>query len=249
VFVVSGLDGGRAFNLRRIERYLALARESGATPVVVLNKADVCRDIEACVREAETTAFGAPVYPVSATERIGLDLLRGHLTHGRTAALLGSSGVGKSALVNALLGVERQATFAVREDDRRGRHTTTSREMILLPGGGIIIDTPGMRELRMWGDEDSLADTFEDVAELATQCRFRDCRHQREPGCAIHRAIGQGVLDTGRFDSYLRLQREIARLARRQDHKARLAERLRWKKISQRSRAYRIASEREEFSP
>ncbi|UCD56559.1 MAG: ribosome small subunit-dependent GTPase A [Candidatus Hydrogenedentota bacterium] len=232
VFIVSGLDGGRAFNLRRIERYLALAWESGASPVVVLNKVDVCSDVEAYVREAETVAFGIPIYPVSATESIGLDLLRGHFKRGSTAVLLGSSGVGKSALVNALLSAERQATSAVREHDLRGRHTTTRREMIFLPNGGIIIDTPGMRELRMWGDERSVNDTFSEIEELATKCRFRDCNHQGEPGCAVQRAIDQGNLDADRFGSFQRLQREIAHLARRKDQNARLEEKAREKKFS-----------------
>jgi ribosome biogenesis GTPase len=238
VFIVSGLDGGRGFNLRRIERYLALAWESGASPVVVLNKVDVCPDVDAYVREAEMIAFGIPVYPVSALECIGLDFLRGHLNRGQTAALLGPSGVGKSALVNALLGSEQQATGSVRAGDSKGRHTTTRREMIFLPEGGIIIDTPGMRELRLWGDESSVTDTFSDIEELATECRFRDCKHRQEPGCAIHRAIGQGVLDAGRFESYLRLQREMAHLARRQDQSARLAEKAKWKKISRWAREH-----------
>ncbi len=244
VFIVSGLDGGRAFNLRRVERYLALAWESGANPVVVLNKADLCRDADAALEAAESIAFGIPVYAVSAIERTGIGLLRGHVETGQTVALLGSSGVGKSALVNALLGDDRQATGAVREDDLRGRHTTTHREMIPLPGGGIVIDTPGMRELRMWGSEDCVADTFSDIEELAAQCRFRDCRHQREPGCAVHHAIGQGALDAGRYDSYVRLQREMAHLARRQDHKVRQAEKARGKKLSQWSRQYYKATGR-----
>ncbi len=238
VFIVSGLDGGRAFNVRRIERYLALAWESGASPVLVLNKVDVCDDVEARIREAEAVAFGIPVYPVSATQQTGIDRLRNHLRNGMTGALLGSSGVGKSALVNVLLGSDRQATGAVREDDLRGRHTTVHRELFRVPGGGVIIDTPGMRELRMWGDESSVSDTFGDIEELATRCRFRDCRHMREPGCAIHQAIEQGALDAGRYESYLRLQREMAHLARRQDNKARLAEKARAKKLSQLQRQY-----------
>ena len=233
VFIVNALDGGRAFNPRRIERYLALAWESGASPVLVLNKVDVCPDVDACMRESEAIALGIPIHPVSATEDIGIDLLREHLRQGETAALIGSSGVGKSALVNALLGTDKQETGAVREDDLRGRHTTVSRELILLPDSGMIIDTPGMRELRMWGNESSVSDTFGDIEELATQCRFRDCRHQQEPGCAIHHAIGQGVLDGGRFDSYLRLQREMAHHASRQNHKDRLAEKARGKQLSQ----------------
>jgi ribosome biogenesis GTPase len=238
VFIVSALDGGRAFNPRRIERYLALAWESGATPVLVLNKVDVCPDVNACIRESEAIALGVPIHPVSATEGIGIDALREHLRKGETAALIGSSGVGKSALVNVLLGEDRQETGAVREDDLRGRHTTVCRELILLPDGGMIIDTPGMRELRMWGNESSVSDTFGDIKELGTQCRFRDCRHQREPGCAIHDAIGQGVLDAGRYDSYLRLQREMEHLARRQGHKARLTEKARGKQLSKFIRRY-----------
>ena len=233
VFIVSALDGGRAFNLRRIERYLALAWESGASPVLVLNKVDLCSDVEACVRSAGTVALGIPIYPVSATEGMGIDLLRGHFLKGQTGALLGSSGVGKSALVNALLGTERQVTGEVRGDDMRGRHTTVRRELILLPDGGVIIDTPGMRELRMWGTESALADTFSDIEELATQCRFRDCKHGREPDCGIQQAIAGGVLDAGRYESYLRLQREMAHLASRKDHKLRQAEKARGKKLSQ----------------
>jgi len=237
-FIVSGLDGGRNFNLRRMERYLTLARESGVTPVIVLNKADVCKGPEAFVREAETVAPGLPIYAVSALTREGLGAIRNLLGPGHTAVLLGSSGVGKSALINALLEEERQAVNTVRTADLQGRHTTTRRELIMLPAGVMVIDTPGMRELQMWGEEESVSHTFRDIEELATQCRFRDCRHQREPGCAIHRAISEGVLDADRFDSYLRLQREMAHLARRQDHKARLAEKLKWKKIRQWSRRY-----------
>jgi len=243
VFIVSGLDGGRAFNLRRIERYMALAWESGASPVLVLNKVDACSDPEAHVIEAGTMASGVPVHPVSATECIGIDLLRVYLKKGRTAALLGSSGVGKSALVNALLGTDRQTTGDVRADDLRGRHTTVRRELILLPHGGVIIDTPGMRELRMWGTESSVSGTFSDIEELAAQCRFRNCKHRGEPGCAVHHAIGQGVLDAGRYDSYVRLQREMAHLAGRRDHKARQARKAQAKRLSQRSRQHYKESE------
>ena len=156
VFIVSGLDGGRNFNLRRIERYLTLAWSSGATPVIVLNKVDLCTDIDIYIRSVETIAPGIAIHPVSAKEQIGLDALRNYLGRGKTAAFLGSSGVGKSALINSLLGVEKQKTGEVREDDRMGRHTTTKRELIILPGGGMVIDTPGMREIQMWAGEEDL---------------------------------------------------------------------------------------------
>lgn len=232
VFLVSGLDGVRNFNLRRIERYLSLAWESGATPVIVLNKIDVCDDADARVREVEGIAFGTAIHPTSATERLGLDALCEYLTAGQTVALLGSSGVGKSALINALLGGERQDVAEVREDDGRGRHTTTRRELILLPTGGIVIDTPGMREVQLWSDEDTMDGAFADVEELAARCRFTDCAHQTEPGCAVRNAIEEGGLESARLDSYLKLQRELERLARRKDQRARQTEQEKGKKIA-----------------
>lgn len=238
VFIVSGLDGGRNFNLRRLERYLALALESRASPVAVLNKADVCPDVESRVREAGEIAFGVPVHAVSALTGQGLDLLTRYLAPGRTVAFLGSSGVGKSALINSLLGAEQQAVNTLRKGDLQGRHTTARRELIVLPGGGIVIDTPGMRELQLWGAEDSVSNAFTDIEALAGQCRFGNCSHRDEPCCAVHKAIGAGVLDPGRLDSYLRLQREMAHHARRQDHRARMAEKAKWKAVKQWSRDY-----------
>ena len=232
VFLVSGLDGGRNMNLRRIERYLAIARASGAEPVIVLNKVDVCPDIEVHIKEAATIASGVPIHAISATARIGMDVFKQYLGKGCTAALLGSSGVGKSAIINALLGEERLATGAVRQSDLEGRHTTTRRELILLPGGGAVIDTPGMREIQVWGDEQSLDSAFIDISELAKGCRFTDCRHDKEPGCAVREALRRGELDMSHFKSYLKIQRELQHLATRQEGNAAIAEKTRWKQIS-----------------
>jgi len=231
VFLVSGLDGD--FNVRRIERYLSPAWDSGANPVIVLNKADLCGDLDGRVAEVEAVAFGVPVLTTSAADGAGMVALRTHAGPGKTAAFLGSSGVGKSSLINALLGTERQKVVTVRDDDSRGRHTTTRRELILLPGGGLVIDTPGMRELQLWADEEGMRHTFADVEDLAAQCRFRDCGHGNEPGCAVREAIEEGVLEAGRYQSYLKQQRELQHLARRQDHRARLDEKAKWKKITQ----------------
>jgi ribosome biogenesis GTPase len=232
VFIVSGLDGGRNFNLRRIERYLTLAWSSGATPVMVLNKVDLCNDINAHIRSVESIAPGVSIHPVSAKQKIGLEALRNYLTKGNTAAFLGSSGVGKSALINALLGVEKQVTGEVREDDRMGRHTTTRRELLLLPGGGIVIDTPGMREIQLWAGEEDLQGAFQDIEMLAKRCHFADCSHNAESGCAVKIAIDRGELDPARLDSYQKLQNELKYLASREEHITRLYEKMKWKKIA-----------------
>ncbi|MEZ4653039.1 MAG: ribosome small subunit-dependent GTPase A [Candidatus Eisenbacteria bacterium] len=236
VFLVSGLD--HDFNPRRIERYLTATWESGASPVVVLNKADVAVDLAAAVAEVESVAIGVPVVSISALESRGLEVLSPWLVPGSTVALLGSSGVGKSTLVNALCGESRQRTHAVREGDSRGRHTTTHRELVRLPGGALLVDTPGMRELQLWGGEESADTAFPEVVALADACRFHDCRHRTEPDCAIRSAIERGDLDPARFAAWQKLQRELAHFARRHDARAQSEIRARWKQVAKAHRKH-----------
>jgi ribosome biogenesis GTPase len=209
VFLVCGLDGD--FNLRRLERYLTLTAESGAAAVVVLNKADVCDSLEERLAETATVAREAPIVPASTRTEGGLDGVRAFLTYGRTVALLGSSGVGKSTVVNCILGEERLRTNEVRESDSRGRHTTTHRELMPLPGGGALIDTPGMRELQLWAGQESVDRTFDEIAETAKGCRFRDCSHAGEEGCAVERALAEGAIGEERWKSYRKLLGEARR--------------------------------------
>lgn len=223
VFVVGALDGGRNFNLRRIERYLALVRESGAKGALLLNKADLCEDVAGKVAEAESVASGVPVHAVSALKRTGLAAIRSLLKRGQTTVLLGASGVGKSALVNTLADDdEAKETGEVRENDRRGRHTTTYRELLPLPGGALLLDTPGLREVQLWGEGETLAEVFPDVVELAAQCRFRDCRHESEPGCAVQAALTTGALEGRRLDHYRQLSAEMDQLVERQARRAQI---------------------------
>jgi ribosome biogenesis GTPase len=232
VFIVAGLD--HEFNPRRIERYVVAAWDSGATPVLVLNKADICPDVEAHVGQALDTAPGVPVVPVSAKEGSGLGSLTPHLSPGTTVVLLGPSGVGKSSLVNRLAQADLQVVAAVREADGKGRHTTTARELIPLPGGALLIDTPGLRELQLAADESGLDAAFDDIAALAERCRFSDCRHDQEPGCAVKQAMERGELPPSRLASFRRLQRELRRAAVRRSLREAQVERTR---IKQRTRA------------
>ncbi len=225
-FLVMGLDD-RDFNIRRLERYLTTAWEGGAAPVIVLNKSDLAYDLDTQVAETQSVAFGVPVHVVSAETGDGVEELRAHLGDNRTVVLLGSSGVGKSSLINRLLGEERFRTGDVREDGR-GRHTTSHRELVPVPGGGVIIDTPGLRELQLWETDGGLDQTFVDVAELIAQCRFSNCEHRTEPGCAVKAALADGSLPEDRWESYLKLQRELARLERKLDPKQQAEERKRW---------------------
>ena len=236
VFLVSGLDGD--FNPRRIERYLVAAWESGAEPVVVLNKADLCDDVAARIRAVEDVAPGVPVRAVDTRRPDGLQPLTAHLETGRTVALLGSSGVGKSSIINRLLGEERLATREVRAGDDRGRHATTDRQLLALPGGALVIDTPGMRELQLWEAESSLEVAFEDISELAGSCRFRDCRHRDEPGCAVTSAAREGSLSTGRLESFHKLQAELDHLAVRRDARAQSEEKRRVRSLHRLARKH-----------
>ena len=234
-FLVASLNAD--LSTRRIERYLATAWEGGASPVVVLTKADLCRDSAARRAEIEAVALGVPVHVVSIITGEGLEALAESFAPGQTAALLGSSGVGKSSLVNALAGAHLMATRAIREDDARGRHTTTHRQLVLLPNGRLVLDTPGMRELGLWDADAGVAQTFADVEALIACCRFGDCAHDTEPGCAVQAALADGRLDEGRWRSYAKLQRELARFARKDDPSERARLRKVWIQRSKNSRA------------
>lgn len=230
VFIVTGLDEN--FNVRRIERYLFLCNTSGALPVIVLNKADLCEDQQARLDEVHEVAGSAPIHVISAITEDGIDDLRTYISVGTTIAVLGSSGVGKSTLINALIGYDHFKTGAVRDTDSKGRHTTTHRELCPIPTGGMIIDTPGMRELQIWSEEQYLATTFEDVEDLAAHCKFSDCKHHSEPGCAIQKAIKKGTLSQERWSSYGKYQKELTFLAEQQDINAKLQKKAGYKKFS-----------------
>jgi ribosome biogenesis GTPase / thiamine phosphate phosphatase len=230
VFLVTGLD--RDFNPRRIERYLLVAWESGASPVIVLNKADVASDLGSMADEVQSVAAGAPVHAISCKREGDVDVLRQYLGVGQTGALLGSSGVGKSTIINRLIGRDVLRTRDVRDSDSRGRHTSTARQLVLLPETGVLIDTPGMREIQLWETGDALGGTFADVERLAERCRFRDCRHRQEPGCGVIAAAESGELPPGRLESYHKLQDEQAHHVRQLDQRLQLEQKRHWKNLT-----------------
>ncbi|WP_088073036.1 ribosome small subunit-dependent GTPase A [Gottfriedia luciferensis] len=230
VFLVMALNND--FNVRRLERYLLVAYDSGANPIIVLTKKDLCSDLQDKMAEVEEIAFGVPVFSVNSTNGEGIEDLKTLISEGKTVSLLGSSGVGKSTLLNALIGESKQVTQEVREGDDRGKHTTTHRELFFLPTGGMVIDTPGMRELQLWGGEEHISSTFTDVEDLAKSCKFSDCTHEKEPGCAVNQAIENGELDQQRLTSYRKLMKELAYAERKQDASLARLEREKWKKVS-----------------
>ncbi|WP_246206698.1 ribosome small subunit-dependent GTPase A [Virgibacillus ihumii] len=245
VFIVNSLN--HDLNVRRIERYLLAAYESDASPAIVLTKKDECSadEVEAAIAQVEEVAIGVPIVAISNVTRDGIDELLEYLPAGRTAALLGSSGVGKSTLVNTLLDEAVQETKDIREADSKGRHTTTHREMFILPNGAMLIDTPGMRELQLWDGESSMETAFGDVEAFEKECKFNDCQHDMEPGCRVREALESGELSEERFQSYLKLQRELAFERRKQDQRAYLEEKNRWKKLKkQRHAGYKFRNKR-----
>ena len=206
LLLVMGLD--MDFNLRRLERYLTLSWESRARPVVVLNKADVCDDLPFFLDETKAIAGEAPVHVVSALDGSGLDALSAYVGFGKTTAFLGSSGVGKTTLVNRLVGDGDRLTGELK-DDGKGKHTTTTRELVVLPGGGALVDNPGLREVQLWEADEGLSRAFDDIEALGASCRFNDCRHLEEPGCAVQAALAEGTLADDRYDAWQTLQREL----------------------------------------
>ena len=230
VFIVCGLD--RDFNLRRLERYLTLVYNCGLNPVIILTKADLHRDPEKYTREVEPAAFGVPVHTVSANDSIGLTLLEQYLAPGRTITLIGSSGSGKSTLVNSLCGRSVQATGSVSENGGKGKHTTTRRDLIMMPQGAVVIDNPGLREIAFWDCDDGIELVFPEIEDYASGCRFSDCSHLNEPGCRVIQAVADGKIIRGRLESFHKMKREQKYLSERQHKSANQVEKERWKEVA-----------------
>lgn len=229
IFLVTSLN--QNYNLRRIERYVTISWESGAIPVVILSKSDLCDDIDSKIIEVESIAPGVDIHAISGITGEGVDNLRKYISEGDTICLLGSSGVGKSTLVNRLIGTEVMNTGIIRLEDGRGKHTTTHRQMISVPEGGLIIDTPGIREIALWDGSEGIEETFKDVENLSLQCKFSDCKHKTEPGCAVLKAISEGILSSDRLESYKKLQREIQYMERKQNKKLQIEEKKKNKSV------------------
>ncbi|MFO7635929.1 MAG: ribosome small subunit-dependent GTPase A [Clostridia bacterium] len=230
VYIMASMN--HDLNMNRLERYLTAAWESNGTPVVVLTKSDLCEEPEEIMAMVEARTFGVPVHAVSGVTGAGLEALDAYEKKGKTIVFLGSSGVGKSTLLNHRYGKEVMETNAIREDDSRGRHTTTRRELFLLPSGAMVIDTPGMRELSLWDGQEGLQETFRDILELACRCRFQDCTHSREPGCAVLEAVRLGTIQENHLESHRKLQKEIAYNLGRKQTQEKLAQKEKGKQLS-----------------
>lgn len=235
VFVMTAFD--QDFNIRRIERYAVLARQAGIEPVVLINKSDLAGAGDERLAEARDVNPTGSVHRISAQSGEGLDIVRFYLPEGTTGVFLGSSGVGKSTLLNALLGGDVQKTKPVRVSDGKGRHTTAARQMFMLPSGGLVIDTPGLREIQLWADEPALAEAFSEIAGLARLCRYRDCSHGPESGCAVKEAVEAGTLRADRYEGYLKLRKELAYLERKQSQAQEAEHKRRWKNIHRAAKA------------
>ena len=229
IFIVTSLN--QDINLRRIERYLTLASENNAVPVLILSKSDVCENEEEKISEVSSIAAGIDIHSISAKENIGIEELKKYFSDNRTVAVVGSSGVGKSTLINCLTGSDEMEVSEIGLYKDKGRHTTSHRELLLIEGGGLIIDTPGMREIQLWEGNEGMGETFADVEEISVMCRFTDCRHDTEPGCAIKKAIEEGILTEERFNNYVKLQKEVRYFEIKQDKRAQIEEKKKWKKL------------------
>lgn len=229
IFIVTSLN--HDFNPRRLERYLTIAWDSGAKPIIILNKSDLSNDIDKYIKEVEEIAFNTPYIVSSCVNQSGLDEIKDKIKPDKTAVLIGSSGVGKSSIINYLLDNEKQNVQTIREDDDKGRHTTTNRELFIIPSGGVIIDTPGMREIQLWVNKDSLGQVFNEIESLAKNCKFNDCSHTHEPGCAVKKAIEDNNLSKERLENYFKMQREIEYQKLKEKYSANRAEKIKWDRL------------------